>query len=61
MKLRRQKVGFDFITFLSREASKALQDYIMYRAELEAEKKIKEHGKSEVIDVMKEDFWKLKS
>jgi integrase len=28
LKLRRQKVGFDFITFLSPEASRAVQDYI---------------------------------
>lgn len=31
LKLRRQKVGFDFITFLSPEASRAVQDYINYR------------------------------
>jgi integrase len=31
LKLRRQKVGFDFITFLSPEASSAIQDYINYR------------------------------
>ncbi|RXA21709.1 hypothetical protein EQO05_00165 [Methanosarcina sp. MSH10X1] len=30
--LRRGKVGFDFITFLSPEASKAVQDYLTYRA-----------------------------
>src|ERR1035437_374480 len=31
LKLRRQKIGFDFITFLSPEASRAVQDYINYR------------------------------
>jgi integrase len=31
LKLRRQKVGFDVITFLSPEASRAVQDYINYR------------------------------
>jgi len=33
LKLRRQKVGFDFITFLSPEASRAVQDYINYRVD----------------------------
>ena len=32
LKLRRQKVGFDVITFLSPEASRAVQDYINYRS-----------------------------
>lgn len=31
LKVRRQKVKFDFITFLSPEASKAVQDYLDYR------------------------------
>ena len=32
LKLRRQKVGFDCITFLSPEALRAVQDYINYRS-----------------------------
>lgn len=31
LKLRREKVGFDFITFLSPEASRAVLDYLKYR------------------------------
>ena len=33
--LRRGKVDFDFITFLSPEASKAVQEYLTYRARTE--------------------------
>jgi integrase len=31
LKLRREKVGFDFITFLSPEASRAVKEYLEYR------------------------------
>jgi integrase len=37
LKLRREKAGFDFVTFLSSEASRAILDYLEYRNRITSE------------------------
>jgi integrase len=49
LRLRRVKTGFDFITFLTPEASKAVQDYLDFRS-----RDVKDrHGRKEVVNKQK--------
>jgi integrase len=50
LKLRREKVGFDFVTFLSPEASNAVLDYLASR---EREPKTNHHGRNTYLDKQK--------
>lgn len=50
LKLRREKVGFDFITFLSPEASRAVNEFIEYR-----NREIKSSDKHRINQVKKQN------
>ena len=49
LKLRRKKAGFDFVTFLSPESSRAIQDYLDYRNRITSEPRHVERLKKQKV------------